>query len=162
MENRIAVYPGNFDPVTNGHIDIIERAARIFPKVVVAVAASREKRSLLFSLEERVSFLKDLYQEHTCVEITSFNGLLIDFMKQHNAQVIIRGLRAVSDFEMEFQFALMNQQLAGDIETLFMMSRSTYSYLSSSAVKQVIRFKGNVSNLVPACVENALWAKFHG
>lgn len=146
---RIAVYPGSFDPVTNGHLDIIERSARIFDRVIVAVLENPEKKNPLFSISERV----ELIEKVTCgienVEVESFRGLLINFMHKKNANVIIKGLRAVSDFEYEFQMALLNSKLGPDVETLFMMTNNKYSYLSSSSVKQVAMYGGCIKELVP-------------
>jgi pantetheine-phosphate adenylyltransferase len=147
--NKVAVYPGSFDPVTNGHLDIIERAAKTFEKVVVAVLENPEKKNPLFSIEERVALIQKVTNHIPNVEIESFQGLLIKFMRRKNARVIIKGLRAVSDFEYEFQMALMNNKLDPDIETLFMMTNSKYSYLSSSAVRQVAMYGGCIKELVP-------------
>ncbi|MCR4943195.1 MAG: pantetheine-phosphate adenylyltransferase [Clostridium sp.] len=145
---KIAVYPGSFDPITLGHLDVIRRGAKIFDKVIVGVLVNVNK-SGLFDIEERVELIKKAAKDIPNVEVMSFNGLLIDFMKQCNATVILKGLRALSDFEYEFQMALMNNKLDPEIETLFMMTSSQYSYLSSSAIKQVAKFKGNLSGLVP-------------
>jgi len=145
---RIAVYPGSFDPVTNGHLDIIQRSANIFDKVIVAVLENPQKNPL-FSKEERVSMLCEVTSGLENVEIDSFTGLLIHYMNARNAKVIIKGLRAVSDFEYEFQMALLNNKLDPEVETLFMMTNSKYSYLSSSAVKQIAMFGGCIKELVP-------------
>lgn len=149
MKN-IAVYPGSFDPVTNGHLDIIKRAARVFEKVYVAILTNSSK-SPMFTVDERVSMIKRSVEEMGIknVEITAFSGLLVDFVAEKNANVIIKGLRAVSDFEYEFQMALMNHKLLRDVETLFMMTSNKYSYLSSSIVKEVARYGGNLTGLVP-------------
>lgn len=147
--NSIAVYPGSFDPVTNGHLDIIERAAKTFDKVIVAVLENPEKKNPLFPIEERVALIKKVTSKIPNVEIESFQGLLINFMQKKNARVIIKGLRAVSDFEYEFQMALMNNKLDSNIETLFMMTNSKYSYLSSSSVRQVAMYGGCIKELVP-------------
>ncbi|MBE6051138.1 MAG: pantetheine-phosphate adenylyltransferase [Clostridium sp.] len=146
---KIAVYPGSFDPITLGHLDVITRGAKIFDKVVVGVLVNADKNGL-FELEERVELIKKVTAHLTNVEVVSFNGLLIDFMKQCKADVILKGLRALSDFEYEFQMALMNNKLDSEIETLFMMTSAQYSYLSSSAVKQVARFGGELEGLVPS------------
>ncbi|MDD2421960.1 MAG: pantetheine-phosphate adenylyltransferase [Heliobacteriaceae bacterium] len=159
-QERIAVYPGVFDPVTNGHMDIIDRSVRIFDRVIVAVAGNRPQT--IFTLEERINLLIQSTTAYPQVQVTSFEGLLIDFVREQQANAIIRGLRAVSDFELEFQYALMNQHLAEDIETFFMMSRSRFMFITTAAIKQVIRFHGCVHDLVPEHVENALWEKFHG
>ncbi len=149
MKN-IAVYPGSFDPVTNGHLDIIKRAARIFEKVYVAILTNSSKKPM-FTVEERADMIKRSVSAmgiHN-VEVASFDGLLVDFVAEKNATVIIKGLRAVSDFEYEFQMALMNHKLLKDVETLFMMTSNKYSYLSSSIVKEVARYSGNLNGLVP-------------
>jgi len=155
---RIGVYPGSFDPITKGHLDIIERASKIFEKVIV-VASINTSKSPLFTLEERMDLLKESCKHVKNVEIDSFDGLLINYMKKIDSNVIIKGLRAVSDFEYEFQMALMNRTLEPDIETLFMMTTDKYSYLSSSLVKEVVKFGGKVTGLVPEVVENQLYKK---
>lgn len=156
----IAVYPGSFDPVTYGHLDIIHRAAKHFDKVIVAVL-NNEKKNPLFTVEERKELLKQVTQDLPNVEIDSFSELLITYMRTKNAQVIVRGLRAVSDFEYELQMASTNQKLDSQIETFFMMTNPKYSYLSSSIVKEIARFNGSVSDLVPPLVETALQAKYN-
>lgn len=145
---NIGVYPGSFDPVTNGHLDIIERASKIFDKLIVAVLVNPNKTPI-FDIEERVEFLRETTEHLPNVEVDAFKGLLIEFMKQKNAKVIVKGLRAVSDFEYEFQMALLNKKLEPSIETIFMMTNSKYSYLSSSMVKEVARFGGCIEDLVP-------------
>ncbi|MDK2990988.1 MAG: pantetheine-phosphate adenylyltransferase [Clostridiales bacterium] len=145
---KICVYPGSFDPVTNGHIDVIQRAARMFDKVIVAVVANPNKQPA-FTLEDRAAFLKRVLSDMDNVEVDSFSGLLIDYMHVKKASVIIRGLRAVSDFEHEFQMALMNKKLDDNIETIFMMTNGQYSYLSSSMVKEVAGLGGCIKGLVP-------------
>ena len=145
---RIAVYPGSFDPVTNGHLDIITRGSKVFDKLIVGVLVNVDKKGL-FDIEERVELIKKVTKDLDNVEVVSFKGLLIDFMKVHNASVILKGLRAVSDFEYEFQMALMNNKLDPEVETVFMMTSAQYSYLSSSAVKQVAKFGGCIEGLVP-------------
>lgn len=147
MKN-IAVYPGSFDPVTNGHLDIIKRASRIFDKVYVAVLTNSAKRPL-FSVDERMDMIRQQTAGFGNVEAGSFSGLLVDYLAQVDANVIIKGLRAVSDFEYEFQMALMNHKLKREVETLFMMTSARYQYLSSSIVKEVARYGGNLSGLVP-------------
>lgn len=146
---KVAVYPGSFDPITLGHLDVITRGAKVFDKVIVGVLVNSDKNGL-FDLEERVELIKSVTSDLKNVEVVSFNGLLIDFMKQCEANVILKGLRALSDFEYEFQMALMNNKLDPEIETLFMMTSAQYSYLSSSAVKQVAKFGGNLDGLVPS------------
>lgn len=145
---RVAIYPGSFDPITNGHLDIITRGAQVFDKLIVGVLVNIDKQGL-FSIEERVELIKKVTRHLPNVEVISFNGLLVDLAKQNDANVILKGLRAVSDFEYEFQMALMNKQLDSEIETLFMMTSSEYSYLSSSSVKQVVKFGGKIKGLVP-------------
>ncbi|SKA92307.1 Phosphopantetheine adenylyltransferase [Caloramator quimbayensis] len=147
--SKIAVYPGSFDPITNGHIDIIERTSKIFDKVIVAVLENPDKKNPLFTLEERVELINKATKNIPNIEIDSFKGLLIDYMHKRNAKVIIKGLRAVSDFEYEFQMALLNNKLDAEVETLFMMTNNKYSYLSSSAVKQVAMYGGCIKELVP-------------
>ncbi|MDR7315895.1 pantetheine-phosphate adenylyltransferase [Brevibacillus nitrificans] len=158
---NIAVCSGSFDPVTYGHLDIISRGAKVFDKVIVAVLINAKKKSL-FSVEERVDLLRQVTAEMDNVEVDSFDGLLIDYMKKRNAQVIIRGLRAVSDFEYEMQVASMNKKLNENVETFFMMTSHQYSYLSSSIVKEVASYKASVKDLVPPVVEQALLAKMNG
>jgi len=145
---RIAVYPGSFDPITNGHLDIIKRASRVFDEVIVGVLVNPDKRGL-FEIDERVRLIQQVTKMYDNVKVESFSGLLVNFMKEKNARVIIKGLRAVSDFEYEFQMSLMNKKLDPNIETLFMMTNAKYSYLSSSSVKQVANFGGCIKGLVP-------------
>lgn len=148
---RIAVYPGSFDPVTNGHLDIITRSSKIFDKVIVAVVKNRSKTPL-FTVEERMQLIKKATDGLQNVEIDHFEGLLVDFVKKRNAQVIIKGLRAISDFEYEFQMALMNRKLESEIETVFMMTNHHYSFLSSSIVKEVGGLGGCIRELVPESI----------
>ncbi|GFZ29674.1 phosphopantetheine adenylyltransferase [Clostridium zeae] len=145
---KIAVYPGSFDPITNGHLDIIARGAKVFDEVIVVVLVNVDKKGL-FKVEERVELIKRVTKEFSNVRVEFFNGLLVDFMRQKKATVILKGLRAVSDFEYEFQMALMNNKLDPEVETVFMMTNAQYSYLSSSAVKQVAKFGGCIRELVP-------------
>lgn len=145
---RIAIYPGSFDPITNGHLDIIKRGAKAFDKLIVAVLINVDKKGL-FNIEERVELIKMATEDIENVEVVSFEGLLVDFAKMNNSNVILKGLRAVSDFEYEFQMALMNSKLDPDIETVFMMTSAECSYLSSSSVKQVAKFGGCIKGLVP-------------
>lgn len=156
--NRIAVYPGTFDPVTNGHIDLIERSLRIFDEVIVAVAAN-PKKTPLFTLDKRVAMIKEATSHFKNVVIDGFDVLLMDYMKQKNAVGIVRGLRAVSDFEYELQMALMNRRLNSSVETVFMMPSEEYSYLTSSIVKEVASYCGDVSGLVPKGVMEMLQKK---
>lgn len=157
--NKIAVYPGTFDPVTLGHLDLIKRASRIFDEVIVAVAKSTSKNTL-FSTEERVSMIKEATAEMPGVTVESFEGLLINYLEEHHAHVILRGLRAISDFEYEFQMASMNRKLASKFETIFMMTGEQYTYLSSRFVKEICRLGGEVDCFVPPAVKNALVEKY--
>lgn len=152
---RIAVCPGSFDPITNGHLDVIQRAARLFDRVVVAIAAS-EAKSPLFNLAERIDLVRQSVMHLPNVDAEDFSGLLVDYVARRGAQVVIRGLRAVSDFEFEFQLALMNRKLNEEVETLFMMPRETYTFLSSRLVKEIARLGGDVTEFVPPPVLTAL------
>ena len=154
-----AIYPGSFDPVTNGHIDVVERARKLFDEVIVAVAQNDEKQPL-FSLEERLEFLRQTVGKIDNVRVAHFQGLLIDFAMREQANAVIRGLRAVSDFEFEFQMALMNRKLKDSVETIFLMPKEEYTYLSSRLVKEIGRLGGDVSKFVPAGVAAALGKKF--
>jgi pantetheine-phosphate adenylyltransferase len=154
-----AVCPGSFDPITRGHLDIIERAAEVFPRVVVRVLENPGKKPL-FSLEERVELIKSGVKHLPNVEVDFFSGLLVDFVRKVNGNVIIKGLRAISDFEIEFQMALNNKRLAPEIETMFMMTKNEYSFLSSSMVKEIVRFGGDIHALVTPEVEAALHGKY--
>lgn len=156
---RIAVYPGSFDPVTYGHIDVIERALSIFDKVIVALGDNPAKESL-FTVPERLEMLKESLKKHKNIEIDIFSGLLIDFVKKKKSNIIVRGLRAVSDFDYEFQRALLNRRITSDIETVFIMTRGKYCYLNSGIVKELAQFKGDVSAFVPKIVEKKLKEKF--
>jgi len=156
---KICVCPGSFDPITNGHLDIIERASTICDKVIVAVLNNSNKKPL-FSIEERLEFLRRVFKDNPKIEVDSFSGLLIDFVRMKKAKVIIKGLRALSDFEYEFQMALLNKSLAPDIETMFMMTNINYSYLSSSSVKELAKFGGNIDGLVPDCIKDDILNKF--
>ena len=155
---RIALYPGSFDPLTNGHVDIIERGSRIFDQIIVAILGNVEKTPL-FSEAERVAILKDVFKGRANVQVETFSGLLVDYAKQKQASVIVRGLRAVSDFEYEFQMALMNRHLEPDIETVFMMPAEQYTYISSRLIKEVFMLGGEITGLVPPIVEDQLRAK---
>lgn len=156
---RIAVYPGTFDPVTNGHIDLLERSLRIFDVVVIAIAAN-PKKAPLFSLEERIAMFGKVAAKHKNVVIEGFDGLLVDYIKRKKAVAIIRGLRAVSDFEYEMQMALMNRRLDSSIETVFMMPNEAYSFITSTIVKEAASYGGDVSSLVPPVVVAKLKKKF--
>ncbi|MEI7958484.1 MAG: pantetheine-phosphate adenylyltransferase [Verrucomicrobiota bacterium] len=156
---RRAVYPGSFDPVTNGHLDVIERASRLYDEVLVAIAHNETKAGL-FSFAERVALLNEAVEHHPNVRVTQFDGLLVNFARKVEAQVIIRGLRAVSDFEYEFQMALMNRKLDGNVETMFLMPKEEYSYVSSRLVKEIARLGGDIEAFVPDCIVRALREKF--
>jgi len=156
---RIAVYPGTFDPVTNGHTDLVSRAARVFPKVIIAIAESPHKKPL-FSLEERIRLSENQLAHLDNVEVVGFSNLLVEFVQQMGASVIIRGLRAVSDFEYEFQLASMNRHLAPAVETLFLTPDEDYSFISSSLVKEIARLNGDVSEFVCEEVQQAMRKRF--
>ncbi len=157
--SKIAIYPGTFDPITNGHIDLIQRTLKIFDDVIIAVAASQKKHPL-FSVEERLELIKESVKDLKGAREGTFEGLLVNYAKNKNSIAIIRGLRAVSDFEYELQMALMNRRLNADIETVFMMPSEEYTFLSSTMVKEVASFNGKVTGLVPEAVERALQEKF--
>jgi pantetheine-phosphate adenylyltransferase len=156
---RRAIYPGSFDPVTNGHLDVIERAGKLFDEVVVAVAHNDDKQPL-FSLRERLELLEKTAGRANNVHIAQFDGLLVEFAAMQRAQAVIRGLRAVSDFEFEFQMALMNRKLEDSVETIFLMPKEEYTYLSSRIIKEIARLGGDISSFVPAVVAKALVKKF--
>lgn len=151
MNSGLCVYPGSFDPVTLGHIDLIERASRLFPELLVAVLYNPEKQGK-FSTEKRIEMLQKACAHLPNVKIDSFDGLLVDYMRKVNAYMVLRGLRAVTDFENEFQMAQINRQIAPEIETLFLMTSPNYAYISSSAVRQIASFGGDVSTFVPDCI----------
>ena len=157
---RTAIYPGSFDPLTNGHLDVLERAAKLFDRVIVAIAFS-ESKNPLFTLDERLALMKPSVARMKNVKADVFDGLLVEYARKQKAQAIVRGLRAVSDFEFEFQMALMNRKLAKNIETIFMMPRESYTFLSSRIVKEVARLGGDVSSFVPAHVAAALKKKLN-
>ena len=156
---RTAIYPGSFDPLTNGHLDVIQRAAKLFDRVVVAVAVNEGKKPL-FTVQERLALVRGAIQHLPNVEADSFDTLLVDFAVSKKAVAVVRGLRAVSDFEFEFQMALMNRKLNENIETIFMMPKDTYTFLSSRIVKEIARLGGDVSEFVPEQVRVALTKKF--
>jgi pantetheine-phosphate adenylyltransferase len=156
---RTAIYPGSFDPLTNGHLDVIERAVKLFDRVVVAVAKNESKHPL-FTLEERVELVRRSIQHLPNVEADSFDCLLVNYVEQRSAQAIVRGLRAISDFEFEFQLALMNRKLNERVETIFMMPKDTYTFLSSRIIKEIARLNGDISAFVPAHVQKALAGKW--
>ncbi len=157
----LAVYPGSFDPLTNGHVDIITRGARLFDRIIVAILINEQKKPL-FSMEERVEIAREVFRDVPNVEVDTFDGLLVDYVAKRDAKVIVRGLRAISDFEFEFQMALMNQRLNGKIETIFMMPAEQYTYTSSRLIKEVFRLGGPVDGLVPTVVERRLQEKLPG
>lgn len=159
---RIAVYPGTFDPITNGHVDILRRSLAVFDRVIVAIA-SNVRKAPLFTIDERVAFIKEALGQHGeagRVEFDSFEGLLVDYAKARGARTIVRGLRALADFEYEFQFAVMNRRLAPSVDTMFLMTAEENFYVSSSLVKEVAGFGGDISGLVPDAVRRALDLKF--
>ena len=156
---KMAVYPGSFDPLTLGHVDVVHRAARLFDRLILAVAVSARKDTL-FSIKERMAMARSLAATMPNVEAVEFDGLLVDYVRQIGARVIIRGLRAFSDFEYEFQMALTNRKMAPDVEVLFMMPRESYSYISSSVVREIASLGGDTSKFVPPFVYEALKQKF--
>lgn len=158
--NNIAVYPGTFNPITYGHIDLVARAAQIFDHVIVAIAANTNKNPI-FSLIERVELSQRVLEKYKNVEVIGFESLLTDFMKKHQAKIILRGLRAVSDFDYEFQLAGMNRYLAPDIESVFLMPGEKYSYISSSFVREIAALGGEVKQFVPEIIAAALYKKLH-
>jgi pantetheine-phosphate adenylyltransferase len=158
---RVAIYPGSFDPLTNGHVDIIRRGARLFDRIVVALLRNIEKQPL-FTVEERTAMTQEVFADLPNVEVDAFGGLLVEYARRRGASAIVRGLRAVSDFEYEMQMALMNRRLDEAIETVFMMPAESYSYVSSRLVKEVFALGGDVSGLVPAIVETRLKEKARG
>ena len=160
MKSVLAIYPGSFDPVTNGHLDLIERGAKIFDRLIVAVLQNLEKEPL-FGVRERLEMLGEVTRRWPNVEIDVFDGLLMDYARKKKAQVILRGIRAISDYEYELQMALMNRKLEPSIETVFMMPAEMFSYLSSRLVREIARLGGSVRDLVPPIVEERLRAKVH-
>ncbi len=155
---KIGVYAGTFDPITNGHIDIVHRALEIFDKIYVTIAINPSKKTF-FTIEERLKMIKEIFKDNPAVEVYSFTGLIIDFVKQTNATAIIRGIRAVTDFEYEFQMALMNRKMSPKIETVFLLPREEYSYLNSTIVKQLAQFNAPIDCLVPKIVKDMLIEK---
>src|SRR5579863_4060780 len=158
MKTSLAIYPGSFDPVTNGHLDLIERGTKIFDRLVVAVLLNLDKEPL-FPTKERVEMLREVTRQWSNVEVDVFDGLLVDYARKRNAQVILRGIRAFSDYEYELQMALMNRRLESNIETVFMMPAEKYSYLSSRLVREIAHLGGDIKGLVPPVVEQRLRAK---
>jgi pantetheine-phosphate adenylyltransferase len=157
---KTAIYPGSFDPVTNGHIDIVERGLKLFDKIIVAILYNPNKASL-FNLEERLEMLKDCLKKFKNVEIDNFDGLLVNYAAQRKANAILRGLRAMSDFEYEFQMALMNRRLNREVQTVFLMTGLRWIFTSSSIIKEAIQFGGNIDGMVPSLVQEKLVQKFN-
>ena len=157
----VAIYPGSFDPITNGHLDLIARGARLADRLVVAILRNESKQPL-FSVDERMEMLKEVLGGYENVSVESFNGLLVDYAEERGANLILRGIRAISDYEYELQMALMNRRLRPQIETVFLMSGEAYSFISSRLVKEIIRLGGNISGLVPPAVEVRLKQRFSG
>jgi len=159
VRDSLAIYPGSFDPITNGHVDIIERGLRIFDQIIVAVLENPKKEAL-FTTQERVAMIQEIFAAEPRVKVNSFDGLLVDFARKHQARIVMRGLRAISDFEFEFQMALMNRKLNPELETLFMMPNLNYTFLSSRLVKEIYMLGGCIKGLVPETVEKRLREKF--
>ena len=159
MDSKLAIYPGSFDPVTNGHLDLIERASKLFGRLVVTVARNGEKAPM-FTLQERVDMLREATQPFPNVQVDTFDGLLVDYSRKLGARVLVRGIRAVSDYEYELQMALMNRRLRPEIETAFLMAGEAYSFISSHLVKEVVSLGGDIAGLVPPAVEARLKGRF--
>lgn len=158
-DKKVAIYPGSFDPVTNGHIDLVKRATKLFDKVIVAILLNVKKQAL-FTVEERLQMLQESMKHIPGLEFDSFDGLLVDYAHNKGAQAILRGMRAVSDFEYEFQLALMNRKLNREVQTVFMMTGLRWIFTSSSIIKEALQFGGDISDMVPANVERKLMAKY--
>jgi len=156
---RIAIYPGSFDPITNGHIDIAERGLKLFDKIIVAILHNPLKE-FLFTVEERFEMLKESFREYANIEVETFNGLLVDYAATQNSTAILRGMRAVSDFEYEFQMALMNRRLNREVQTVFLMTSFRWIFTSSSIIKEAAQFGGDIENMVPPVVNQKLKEKF--
>lgn len=159
MSEKIAVYPGSYDPLTNGHIDIIQRGLKIFDKIIVATMNNRSKKSL-FPIEERLDILEETFNGQHKIEVDAFEGLLVDYLKKRNVYTVVRGLRAISDFEIEFQMALMNRSIEEECETIFLVPSVNYSFVSSRLVKEVYSFGGNIATMVPPVVDQKLKEKY--
>lgn len=160
MPERIAVYPGSYDPVTNGHIDIIERGLKLFDKIVVAILKNTAKQSL-FSIDERMNMLKETFGNRKEIEVDCFEGLLVNYLKRKNITTVVRGLRAISDFEVEFQMALMNRRIEPECETIFLVPSVHYSFVSSRLVKEIYQLGGEIIKMVPPVVDQKLKEKLH-
>jgi len=150
--NVVAIYPGSFDPITNGHLDLIQRGSRLFDRLIVSILRNETKQPL-FTVEERIEMLREVVQNYPNIEVASFNGLLVDYAAAHEATVLLRGIRAISDYEYELQMALMNRRLRPEIETVFLLAQEAYSFISSRLVKEVFSLGGDISGLVPPGVE---------
>jgi len=162
IQEKIAVFPGSFDPLTNGHVDLVERALTIVDQVIVAIVEQTHKVNELFSLEERLDMITQYFASYAGrVKVEPFSGLLVDFVKKQKAQVIVRGLRAISDFDYEAQMALMNRHLGNGIETVFLMAREEYSYINSTLVRQIAPLGGDISKIVPEVVAKAVYQRFN-
>jgi len=159
MGERIAVYPGSYDPLTNGHIDIIERGLKMFDRIIVT-ALKNPSKTYLFSLEERMEIMKEVFRGRTNIEIDYFEGLLADYLERKNTFTVVRGLRAISDFEIEFQMALMNRSINDKVETIFLVPSISYSFLSSMLVKEIYKFGGEIQSMVPEIVDRKLKEKY--
>ena len=159
MKPILAVYPGSFDPITYGHIDVVERAAALFPHLVILVARNTSKAPL-FTDDERIAMIREVFRSNRSIEVDGFDGLLVEYARRRKASVIVRGLRAVSDFEIEFQMALTNRKMSKELETIFLVPREQYSYLNSTIVREIARLGGDVSDFVPPVVRRQLRAKF--
>ncbi len=159
MKQTIAIYPGTFDPITYGHIDVVQRAALLFPRLIILVARNTSKAPL-FTDDERIRMIREIFRNRRSITVDGFDGLLVDYARQKKASVIVRGLRAVSDFEIEFQMALTNRKLAPELETVFLVPRENYSYLNSTIVREIARLGGDVSDFVPKSVQRYLRAKY--
>ncbi len=158
-ELKVAIYPGSFDPLTNGHIDIIERGRKVFDKIIVAVLHNPSKKAL-FSVEERIAMIKETFPENNFIEVDSFGGLLVEYAEMRSAQAILRGMRAISDFENEFQMALMNRRLSKEVQTVFLMTGLRWIFTSSSIIKEAAQFGGDITSMVPPPVKLKLEEKF--
>lgn len=158
--NSIAVYPGSFDPLTNGHIDLVERGLKVFDKVIIVALKNRAKKPL-FSVEERIAMITDCFKGIDSVEVDAFDGLVVDYARKRNATAILRGMRAVSDFENEFQMAMFNRRLNRDVQTVFLMTGMRWIFTSSSGIKEVASFGGDISGMVPPSIEKKLKEKFY-